>query len=257
MDRKGINSFIGPNRLDGQFEFPLYDSLLATLGTQTEDFASLEASVSASDRVFGPETAMSPLLGNHDKSRFLAYVDGDLPDLKEPDEFVIGWSKPPKVNHPASYAKLRMAYTFLLTSSGVPMIYYGDELGQTGAQDPDNRRMFPNLEKLSSEEKMVQEHVAKLNALRAAHPALRYGSRRALHADQNTYAVVRAYLNDRVLILYNRSVKPHEIKIQVEPEFFDTTLQDALGELPKIKVMEGSVSLTLRPLASSILIPSK
>ena len=122
MDRKGINSFIGPNRLDGRFEFPLYDSLLATLGTQTEDFASLEASVMASDRIFGPETAMSPLLGNHDRSRFLAYADGDLPDLKEPDEFVIGWSKPPKVNHPTSYAKLRMAFTFLLTSSGVPMI---------------------------------------------------------------------------------------------------------------------------------------
>ena len=64
MDRPGINSFIGPNRLDGQFEFPLYDTLLEVFGTGKEDFASLERSAAASDRVFGPEAVMSPLLCN-------------------------------------------------------------------------------------------------------------------------------------------------------------------------------------------------
>jgi len=254
MDRKGINSFIGPNRLDGQFEFPLYDSILATFGMGTEDFTSLEASALASDRVFGPETTMSPLLGNHDKSRFLAYADGDLPDLKEPDEFVVGWNKPPKVDHPSSYAKLRLAFTFVLTSPGVPMIYYGDEIGMTGAQDPDNRRMFPDLKKLSPEEKKVQEHVAKLNAIRAAHPAIRYGSRRCLHADQETYAVVRAYLKDRVLILYNRSEQPKEINLDVDPEFSDGPLIDPLGSLSKQEVQKGKLTLLLPALSSSILI---
>jgi glycosidase len=254
MDRKGINSFIGPNRLDGQFEFPLYDSILATFGMGTEDFTSLEASALASDRVFGAETTMSPLLGNHDKSRFLAYADGDLPDLKEPDEFVIGWNKPPKVDHPSSYAKLRLAFTFVLTSPGVPMIYYGDEIGMTGAQDPDNRRMFPDLKKLSPEEKKVQQHVAKLNAIRAAHPAIRYGSRRCLLADQETYAVVRAYLKDRVLILYNRSEQPKQINLEVDPEFSDGPLIDLLGSLSKQEVQKGKVTLLLPALSSSILI---
>ena len=254
MDRKGINSFIGPNRLDGQFEFPLYDSILATFGMGTEDFTSLEASALASDRVFGPETTMSPLLGNHDKSRFLAYADGDLPDLKEPDEFVVGWNKPPKVDHPSSYAKLRLAFTFVLTSPGVPMIYYGDEIGMTGAQDPDNRRMFPDLKKLSPEEKKVQEHVAKLNAIRAAHPAIRYGSRRCLHADQETYAVLRAYLKDRVLILYNRSEQPRELTLVLSPEFSDGTLTDQFGHLKNLTVKDGKASLRLSPLSSYILI---
>ena len=118
MDRPGINSFIGPNRLDGQFEFPLYDTLLEVFGTGKEDFASLERSAAASDRVFGPETVMSPLLGNHDKSRFMAYADGDLPDPKEPDEFVVGWTKPPKVDKDSSYEKLKLAFTFVLTTPG-------------------------------------------------------------------------------------------------------------------------------------------
>ena len=51
---------------------------------------------------------MSPLLGNHDKSRFMAYADGDLPDPKEPDEFVVGWTKPPKVDQASSYEKLKL-----------------------------------------------------------------------------------------------------------------------------------------------------
>ena len=255
MDRPGINSFIGPNRLDGQFEFPLYDTLLEVFGTGKEDFASLEKSASASDRVFGPETVMSPLLGNHDKSRFMAYADGDLPDPREPDEFVVGWTKPPKVDQDSSYEKLKLAFTFVLTTPGAPTIYYGDEIGMTGAQDPDNRRMFPDLSKLTPAQKGVQAHVAKLNALRTQHPAIRYGSRRSLRADRDVYVVARAYLGDRVLILYNRSNQPAKIEIEVSPEFSDGPLQDRLGSLSKISVKNGFLSITLPGLTSAFLTP--
>jgi glycosidase len=255
MDRPGINSFIGPNRLDGQFEFPLYDTLLEVFGTGKEDFASLERSAASSDRVFGPETVMSPLLGNHDKSRFMAYADGDLPDPKEPDEFVIGWTKPPKVDRESSYAKLKLAFTFVLTTPGAPTIYYGDEIGMTGAQDPDNRRMFPGLTKLTPAEKSVQNHVAKLNSLRLQHPAIRYGSRRAVRADRDQYAVVRAYLNDRVLILYNRSEKPAKFDLDVGPEFSDGPLRDQLGVLKDLSVKNGFLTVEIPALSSSYLTP--
>jgi glycosidase len=255
MDRPGINSFIGPNRLDGQFEFPLYDTLLEVFGTGKEDFASLERSAASSDRVFGPETVMSPLLGNHDKSRFMAYADGDLPDPKEPDEFVVGWTKPPKVDQDSSYKKLKLAFTFVLTTSGAPTIYYGDEIGMTGAQDPDNRRMFPDPAKLTPAEKSVQDHVAKLNSLRAKHPAIRYGSRRAILAERDTYAVARAYLGDRVLLLYNRSDKPAKLALNVGPEFTDGSLQDRLGVLKEVSVKNGFVDITLPALSSAYLTP--
>jgi glycosidase len=134
------------------------------------------------------------------------------------------------------------------------MIYYGDEIGMTGAQDPDNRRMFPDLKKLSPEEKKVQEHVSKLNVIRAAHPAIRYGSRRCLQSDRDTYAVVRAYLEDRVLILYNRSEQPKEINLDVDPEFSDGPLIDPLGSLSKQEVQKGKLTLLLPALSNSILI---
>ena len=257
MDRPGINSFIGPNRLDGQFEFPLYDTLLEVFGTGQEDFASLEKSASASDRVFGPETVMSPLLGNHDKSRFMAYADGDLPDPKGDDEFVVGWTKPPKVDKESSYEKLKLAFTFVLTTPGAPTIYYGDEIGMTGAQDPDNRRMFPDLATLTLAQKSVQEHVAKLNSLRAKHPAIRYGSRRSIQADRDQYAVVRSYLNDRVLILYNRSDSPAKLKLNVGPEIENGLMENRLATptLQKVEVKNGFLEITLPPLTSAFLAP--
>jgi hypothetical protein len=86
MNRQGIASFVGPAKLDGQFDFPLYDTLLSTFAMESTGFSELEAAVADSERVYGLETAMSPLLGNHDKPRFLAYADGDLPDPREPDE---------------------------------------------------------------------------------------------------------------------------------------------------------------------------
>jgi glycosidase len=215
----------------------------------------LERSAAASDRVFGPETVMSPLLGNHDKSRFMAYADGDLPDAKGDDEFVVGWSRPPKVDKESSYEKLKLAFTFVLTTPGAPTIYYGDEIGMTGAQDPDNRRMFPDPAKLTPAEKSVQEHVAKLNALRAKHPAIRYGSRRAVRAEGDQYAVVRAYLNDRVLILYNRSDQPAKFELDLGPEFSDGPLRDQLEKLKDITVKNGFVNVTLPALSTAYLIP--
>ena len=168
---------------------------------------------------------------------------------------MVGWRKPPKVDHPSSYAKLRLAFTFILTSPGAPMIYYGDEVGMTGAQDPDNRRMLPKLDQLSSEERKVRDHVSKLNALRSAHPAMRHGSRRCLQADHDTYAVVRTYLGDRLLILYNRSEKTLPLTLRVAPEFQNGPLQDQVGMITKAEIKDNKLQITLPPLSSSVLTP--
>lgn len=125
----------------------------------------------------------------------------------------------------------------------------------TGAQDPDNRRMLPAPDRLTPAQKKVQEHVAKLNALRAKHPATRYGSRRAVKADRDQYAVVRSHLHDRVLILYNRSEKPAKLEIDVGPEFSEGPLQDQLGKLGKVSVKNGFLSATLPGQSSSFLTP--
>ena len=67
----------------------------------------------------------------------------------------VAWNNPPKVDNPSSYEKLKLHLAYLLTIPGVPIIYYGDEIGMTGAADPDNRRMMRFGNQLNEYEKQT------------------------------------------------------------------------------------------------------
>lgn len=196
---------------------------------------------------------MSPLLGNHDKARFMAYADGDLPDPEISDEEEVGWNKPPRVDNAAAYEKLKLGLTFVLSLDGVPMIYYGDEIGLTGAGDPDNRRMMRWGDEVTAEENSVREHFSKVAAVRHKHPALRYGSRRPLVAEGNRYAFVRAHLGDAVLAVWNRGDKPTEFSLAAGPEMADGTYVDALSGR-EIEVKDGQTSFQLEPMRSALFV---
>ena len=253
MDREGIMSFVGPNMLDGQFDFPLYDTIIDVFAKEKSGMDELERSLTASETIYGKETLMSPLLGNHDKARFMAYADGDLPDAEISDEEEVGWNKPPKVDNAAAYEKLKLGLTFVLSVDGVPMIYYGDEIGMTGAGDPDNRRMMRWGDEVSAEENSVREHFSKVAAVRHKHPALRYGSRRPLVAEGGRYAFVRAHLGDAVLAVWNRGEKLTEFAVEPGPEMPDGSYEDALsGQV--IEVKNGRSLFKLEPMKSALFV---
>ncbi|MEL6216822.1 MAG: glycoside hydrolase family 13 protein, partial [Pseudomonadota bacterium] len=95
------------------------------------------------------------LLASHDTARLLTLVGGDR-------------------------ASVELATLLLLTFPGAPCIYYGDEVGLAGGNDPDCRRGFP------SEERWDRELLAchrQLIALRHQYPALQTGEYRTLHAE--------------------------------------------------------------------------
>jgi glycosidase len=256
MDREGIMSFVGPNMLDGQFDFPLYDTIIDVFAKQKSGMDELERSLSASESIYGKETLMSPLLGNHDKARFMAYADGDLPHPEEPDEEEVGWKFPPQVENAAAYEKLKLGLTFVLSVDGVPMIYYGDEIGLTGAGDPDNRRMMQWGDDVTAEQSAVREHFSKVAAVRHKHPALRYGSRRSLVAEGDRYAFVRAHLGDAVLAVWNRGPNPTEFALNPGPELPDGAYEDVLsGQI--IEVKNGQASFKMESMKSALFVAKK
>jgi cyclomaltodextrinase len=243
-DRPGIMQFVGPNMLDGQFDFPLYDQIQETFGETKGDMKALDDSLRASERIDGKETIMSPLIGNHDKGRFMAYADGELPDPNGLKDGEVGWKDPPKVRGPSNYKKLELAQTFLMSIDGVPMIYYGDEIGMTGAGDPDNRRDMRFGNQVSANEKGVLRNFDKLGAIRREHPALRYGSRRTVLETHDQYAFLRADLGDRVAVIFNRAHSPAKIDINVSPEMADGSYVDALSG-SQVEVKNGRIDLEL------------
>lgn len=110
-----------------------------------------------------------------------------------------------------------------------PLAYYGDELGMTGAGDPDNRRDMRFDDELSEVEGGVLRNFEKLTQIRNNHPALRNGSRRVIVAEKDRLAFVRAQFEDRVLCVFNRGTQPMERELEVGPELADGAYADELN----------------------------
>ncbi len=97
--------------------------------------------------------------------------------------------------------KLLMLLQFVLP--GIPAIYYGDELGMGGGQDPDNRRAMPWHS--TGRRTDLQDHIRKLATLRKTHEALQSGNWQTLWNDdkQRVCAFLRQAPGDFAIIVIN------------------------------------------------------
>ncbi len=132
-----VGAYVRPGQLDAQFEFNQYDAAIAALA-RGGSLAALAGAVDEGIRQYGPLHKMGNLLNSHDKTRFLAILENDTPP--EANAVEVGFDNPPVRDQPGSLARLELGLAYVLTVPGVPVIYYGDEIGMTGAADPDNRR---------------------------------------------------------------------------------------------------------------------
>ncbi|NNF57910.1 MAG: DUF3459 domain-containing protein [Rhodothermaceae bacterium] len=197
-----ISSYVNPGQLTAQFNFNLYDAALATFLNDDSDFANLATEMEKTLAVYGPLHVMGNLMDSHDKPRFLALADGDLPPGTDDKE--LGWTDPPVVDDPASYRRAELYLAYLLTIPGVPTIYYGDEIGMTGANDPDNRRMMRFGEDITPAEQRMNAAVRRLIHLRRDHPALRHGTFETLRAEGALWAYLRATPQAAMLVVLNK-----------------------------------------------------
>jgi glycosidase len=145
------------------------------------------------------------LLGSHDTARFRTEADGD-------------------------YHKLYAAFLFQMTFPGSPCIYYGDEIGMKGGQDPLCRGAFPwngaiwNTDLLNWTKQCV--------AIRHEHSALRTGEFRTLLAstEHHVYAFARWNEEERLIIVINSSSTNQRLDIPVRVMPLETTtLRNLLG----------------------------
>jgi glycosidase len=129
------------------------------------------------------------LLGSHDTPRLLTVSDGDV-------------------------ARAILAYTFVFTYIGAPMIYYGDEIGMTGGSDPDCRRCMPWDE--TSWNTRIHEAIRLLIGARKKHRALRSGNLTSLLVFNGVFSYLRQYADDEVIVVLNPRGSRSELRISLE-----------------------------------------
>jgi len=198
-----IAEFVGPDLLTGQFDFAGYFTMRDVIGFGNGSMRDLGGTVEAARRNYPAGSVMSPLIGNHDVARFMAYADGDLlpgqPDKHLPEA--------PAVEHDDSYEKLLLAFAWLAAVPGAPMLYYGDEIGMTGAGDPDNRRMM-QWQGLEPIQEQTRDHVGDLFRMRLASHALRRGHPEVVYSDDEVLVVMRSTPGERVIAVMARRPAP-------------------------------------------------
>jgi cyclomaltodextrinase len=224
-----VKSYVNNGQLPAQFNFNLYDVAIPTFLDRDASFEQLDKEIKKGLYIFGENNLMGNIMDSQDKDRFMAYADSDL-TINDPNSIEIGWNNPPKVDYKSSYNKERLYLAYLLSIPGVPTIFYGDEIGMTGAADPDNRRMMRFGNQLTTNERENLIEVRKLIHLRDNHTALRYGDYFSLQADTNIFIYTRSDMNERVLIVLNKNPEAQNITIEL-PDFYRTTsLVDLLNE---------------------------
>jgi alpha-amylase len=205
-DTPQVSSSYVPNDLNMTFEFALAGAYLSAAGSGNGD---------ALGRVLARITTLYPASGgfgafltNHDQDRVASQLEGDP-------------------------TKLRVAADLLLTGPGVPFIFYGEEIGMTGAK-PDERIRTPmrwddsspaagfsshvpweamsgdplamNVATESADPGSLLAHYRELISLRAAHPAISEGTYTPVASDlPAVVAALRSSPTETALVLTNVS----------------------------------------------------
>ncbi len=188
-DRGLIMDYVASYELDAQFDFPLYYSVRSAF-ISGGSFRALAQAVSDGGSAYGG-ALMSPFLGNHDVPRFatdVSGVSGDPWSGAISDPMASGGAA---ITQQALIDRTALAFTFVLTQRGVPLIYYGDEIGLHGGADPDNRRMMNFAPYLSANQSALLERVQAVGQARRDHAALRRGGMRELWVEDDRYVYAR------------------------------------------------------------------
>ncbi|OAB45657.1 alpha-glycosidase [Paenibacillus antarcticus] len=143
--------------------------------------------------------------------------------------------------------KMKLAVLFLFTYTGTPCIYYGDEIGITGAHDPDCRKCMEWAPEKQDHDLFT--FYQELIKLRLDHSALRTGTLTFLSAQagSTTLAYSREDEKDKFIILMNNDSKQQSIELSLA----ETQLEHIhTGKAYNIK--NGTLNVELSPFTSMI-----
>lgn len=244
-----IQSYVSERELWGQFDFPIFWATVRAFAQNEGTMGDLDGAVRAGEATY-QNAIMSPFLGNHDVERFISRAAGDLMG----NTMDQAWNNPPpQPDRDEPYDRLFLALTFILTQPGVPLIYYGDEIGMPGAADPDNRRLMRFGPDLSPREQRLLERVRVIAHARGTHPGLRRGARRTLHTDGDGYVYARGAGPDLAIVAINRGATTRSVRVNVPPELGaeGQTLRDLLGG-PSVTISGGAFDVPFTPRGAAL-----
>jgi len=217
--------------VDKMFDFPLHYAVRDAFAKGQSVRAV--AQMLMRDHLYDDPNSLVTLLGLHDVSRFMGETGATADGLK-------------------------LGFTFLFTTRGAPLVYYGDEIALAGGHDPDNRRDFPGgwredtrnafaASGRTPQEQSVFAHIQMLLSARAAQRDLRRGPMRQLLVTDQQFV----YQRGAHTVLINNDTIAAEVQV---PAVVAGT--DALATCGAPRVANGRSAVTIPARSSCLFVVS-
>ena len=234
--------YLRGKQLSGVMNYPFRNGLITYL--TTGDASLLREVTETLHRHYPPKTLAHTMnsIGTHDTERILTVLGGD-PDYGEQNE-VLANKRMTSEQREKAVDLLICGYTLLAALPGIPCIYYGDEAGMEGFEDPMNRRTFP----WGRENQELQTLFKSLGALREARPSLRQGDIRYIGAEGAILVFERTLDDERTVIALNAGDTEWEIELP-----WETAFDKELLSFQHFWARNGRIRLSLPPRSGVIL----
>ena len=201
--------YFGGGELDSVMNYPLRDAILAYLnGGTAEHFAETMETL----RENYPRAVfynLMNIIGTHDTARALTILGVSSAEWKMNRDERAHYTLPPERLDSAK-RRLRLAAVIQFTMPGSPTIYYGDEAGRQGFEDPFNRRTYP----WGAEDREILAFYRRLCEIHADSDTLAHGELRFDTGENDALLrYERTTEHSRLVVLVNRSRQ--EVKTNV------------------------------------------
>jgi len=212
--------------VDATLNYPLF-WLIKNLFQNGQSFYNAVNFMQQEKNSFKDITVLGNFVDNHDNARFL--------------------------HNYVKYNRFKNALAFSVTWPGIPIVYYGDEQGYAGGNDPNNREiLWPNLGNTDSE---MYQFVSKIIHFRKEMELWKYDFVDRYHAD-NFYCFSRgkalmAFSNTDSNIHYTVSYHPYKVGDVICNIFYAADCVTVTTEGVPVYLDQGEVKL-YKPKASSV-----
>lgn len=184
--------------------------------------------------------ALMNLLSTHDVARSLHYL---------------GYHGAEDGAAAIAQAKQRMllATFFQMTFPGAPAIYYGDEVGMTGGDDPLNRAAYPWQDLGGRPDLAFLKRFKALTQMRKNNPVLRHGTLDApILLDEHVIVLARTDGKSNALVAMNNATVPKTVTVALPKEFNSGAYTDLLDHA-SVNAAGRSITFTIPPLFGRVL----
>ena len=248
-----ISRYIGARALNGQFDFVLHHATASRVWTDDlNGMLHLDYWTRQSLAHYPMGSIMTPFVGSHDSSRIISRADyGSGSDVLRQK-----WSDQARAAQPstdAPYDRVAIALAWNLLVPGAPLLYYGDEYGEHGGDDPDNRHMWVAPAQRTERQSGLFDRVSRVGQLRKQRVELRRGDYTPLTVTEDVLSFARTYQNETSIVAINRATGARQVQITV-PSNLSGTLVDRLDPGGRsFAITGGKITVDLAPRSSAVM----